>query len=207
MAKRKSLAKWVDAQREQGLEPDIAPELLSEAQRQSWRDMTVEDFRGLVDAVRQIEHLGRLKNKLLVAAEKRAFDQVLGELVGGIAQHALSKPQTQMSPATMAEAARLKGEQFFLAHLKVANITQVMDGGETGGPVWSFFARSAQERANWKATRQREMTEKLMAIMQPVLKRAKGFRTLRERPALPHRGLQSGDTAASRATLLPWPGR
>lgn len=56
---RKSLAEWIKAQREAGLEPDISPEMENEAYRQSYKDMTVEEFRGLLDTVKQIEHMGR----------------------------------------------------------------------------------------------------------------------------------------------------
>ena len=182
--KRKSLAAWLEAQREAGMEPDVPAELQNEAFTKSYKDMTVEEFRGLRDTVKQIEHLGRLKHKLLTAADQRAFDAVRDEIAASIGQHANGAAPEQSTPATDAGARKLKAHQFFLSHLKVANIAQRMDGGETGGPVWTFFARSAQERANWKAAKQAELTGKLMEIMRPVLARAGQFRTARARPAL-----------------------
>lgn len=167
----RGLAAWVESQREQGIEPDIPQNLLDEAERKSYKDMTVEEFRALLDSVKQIEHLGKLKHELLGKRERIAFGQKRDELVAGIGAHFKGAAPTRLTPSTDMEARKLKAQQFFLSHLKVANITQVMDGGETGGVVWDFFTRSAQERANWKAQRQAEMTEKLMGVLTPVLKR------------------------------------
>lgn len=182
--RRQSLASWIEQQRELGIEPDLAPELVTEAFRQNWREMTVEQFRGLVEAIQQIEHLGRLKHKLLAIKDKREFEAVRDAVVASIREHYSGKTPDQYSPATNAETLKLRAHQFFVDHLKVANISQAMDGGETGGEMWGFFVRSAQERANWKATKQADLTEKLMEIMIPVLKRNREMRKREFYPAL-----------------------
>ncbi len=79
IARRQSLLEWVDAQQARGLTPLIDEKLIDEAKRQHYRTMTVEDFRGLIDTVRNIEHLGRLKKKLLTARDERALEERVGE--------------------------------------------------------------------------------------------------------------------------------
>lgn len=86
--RRKSLLDWVQAQQEQGLEPVIDPELLDEARRTSYKDLRLEELRGLVDAVKNIEHLGRLKKQLLTAKEKREFQAAVDEIATGIVANA-----------------------------------------------------------------------------------------------------------------------
>src|SRR3569833_2459326 len=44
-----------------------------------YKDMPVEDFRGLVDAVKSIEHLGRLKTRLLDLQEMRELKELAAE--------------------------------------------------------------------------------------------------------------------------------
>lgn len=56
---RESLLNFVERMAGQGQEPQIPEALLNEAMRQHYRDMQVEEFRGLVDAVKSIEKMGR----------------------------------------------------------------------------------------------------------------------------------------------------
>lgn len=81
IARRESLASWVESQAAQGLEPNIPEKLLNELDQKHYMQMTVEEFRGLVDAVKSIEHLGRLKNKLRDRAEMREIDDLADEAV------------------------------------------------------------------------------------------------------------------------------
>lgn len=77
--KRKSLLEWVQEQNDKGLEPAIDAKLLDEAQKMHFRDMSVESFRGLLDAVKSIEHLGRMKQKLLDIKDMREFNAVVAD--------------------------------------------------------------------------------------------------------------------------------
>jgi hypothetical protein len=77
--RRQSLLEWVQSQRDKGLDPAVPDKLLDEAQRMPYREMSVEDFRGLLDSVKSIEHLGRLKNKLLDLKEQRDLDALVDE--------------------------------------------------------------------------------------------------------------------------------
>jgi hypothetical protein len=98
--KRTALAEWLTAQREAGFEPDIPPELENEAFRTSYKNLTVEEFRGLVDTVRQIEHLGRLKHKLLTAADQRDYEAARDEIAASIHEHAQGREADARTPTT-----------------------------------------------------------------------------------------------------------
>lgn len=168
--KRTALAEWIKAQREAGLEPDISTELENKAFRTSYKNLTVEEFRGLVDAVRQIEHLGRLKHKLLTAADQRAYEAVRDEIAASIHEHAQGREADTRTPTTNMGRAVQGLKRFWASHIKAATWARVMDGGKDGGPVWEYFVRNANERGDMETTLRAEATAKLSEILAPVFK-------------------------------------
>ncbi|MFN3543719.1 MAG: JAB domain-containing protein [Thiobacillus sp.] len=168
--KRTALAEWIKAQREAGLEPDIPPELENEAFRTSYKNLTVEEFQGLVDTVRQIEHLGRLKHKLLTAADQRAYEAVRDEIAGSIRENAQGRQADTRTPTTNMGRALQGLKRFWASHIKAATWARVMDGGKDGGPMWEYFVRSANERGDQETTMRAEATAKLSEILAPVFK-------------------------------------
>lgn len=166
--KRTALAEWIKAQREAGLEPDIPPALENEAFRESYKNLTVEEFRGLVDTVRQIEHLGRLKHKLLTARDQRAYEAVRDEIAGSIREHSQGREADTRTPTTNMGRAVQGLKRFWAAHIKAATWARVMDGGKDGGPMWEYFVRSANERGDQETTMRAEATARLSEILAPV---------------------------------------
>lgn len=171
--KRKSLLEWAEGQREQGFEPDIPPELLAEASRKSYKDMTVEELRGLRDTVKQIEHLARLKHKLLTAKDQREYEAVRDEIAASINENAGDRRADTRTPTTNTGRAVQGLKRFFAAHVKVATWARILDGGRDGGPVWEYFVRSANERGDMETTMRAEATTKLSDILAPVFKLGK----------------------------------
>lgn len=171
--KRTALADWIKAQRDAGLEPDIPAELENEAFRKSYRDMTVEEFRGVVDTVKQIEHLGRLKHKLLTAADQRAYEVVRDMIVASIHEHAQGREADTRTPTTNMGRAVQGLKRFWAAHIKAATWARIMDGGKDGGPMWEYFVRAANERGDMETTLRAEATAKLSEILAPVFKLGK----------------------------------
>jgi hypothetical protein len=171
--KRTALAAWVESQREQGLEPDIPADLLNEAYRTSYKNLTVEEFRGLVDSVKQIEHLGRLKNRLLTAADNRAFDAVKEEIVASIEANSRGRTSDARTPTTNLGRWAQTMKNFYASHIKAATWARVMDGGQDGGPMWEYFIRSANERGNMETQKRADATAALTKIMAPVFKQGK----------------------------------
>jgi hypothetical protein len=168
--KRKSLLQWVESQREIGIEPVLPEGMLDEARRVSVKDLTVEEFRGMVDTVKMIEHLGRLKDKLLTAKDQRAFSAVKQELIDSIALHGKGRTADTRTPTTTAGVWFDKVKGFGANHIKVATWARIMDGGKDGGPMWERFIRGANEAGDRETTMRAEATKRLSEIMAPVLK-------------------------------------
>lgn len=79
--RRQSLLDFVAAQRDRGYDPAIPDALLNEAMTGHYKDMSLEAFRGLVDSVKSIEHLGQLKQTLIDGQKARDFADVQREAV------------------------------------------------------------------------------------------------------------------------------
>lgn len=165
--RRQSLAEWVQAQREQGIEPDIAPEMLDELKRQPWQTLTVDGLRGLVDTVRQIEHRGRTKNELLTARKKEDYNTAIENMVASIDAHARVSGIENRTPTTKAGKAKAAVGRFFAAHLKTAMLARRFDGNADGGAVWEYFIRPANAAADRETTMRAEATAKLSEILAP----------------------------------------
>lgn len=171
--RRKSLLAWAESQRDQGFEPEIPAELLDEAQRKSYKDMTMEELRGLVDTVKQIEHLGRLKNRLLTAKDQRQYEAIRDDIVKSIDEHAGDRQADTRSPTTTGGRVMQGLKKFWAAHIKIATLARVLDGGRDGGPVWEYFVRGANEAGDNEVTMRAAATLALSDIMAPVLKLGK----------------------------------
>ncbi len=164
--KRTSLAKWIESQRAAGLDPDIPDSLMNEAFRQSYKDMTVEEFRGLIDSVKQIEHLGRLKHRLLAAKDAREFRIIADEVANGIVQYGGKAREVELETPTGIKP-WLDG--LAAGHRKVASLVRQMDGGNDGGPFWKVFVRSMNEAATTEAVMIEQATMRLAELYKPIL--------------------------------------
>lgn len=87
VARRISLADWVRSMEDKGLGHmvQIDPDVIARSDRIPFQQLTVEQARALRDAIKNLDHLGSLKDKLLTAAEQRTFEGVLTDLIGAMA--------------------------------------------------------------------------------------------------------------------------
>lgn len=164
--KRKKLADWLTAQRDAGFDPDIPEELENEAFRKSYKDMTVEEFRGLVDTVKQIEHLARLKHKLLTAKDEREFRAIVDEVSNSIVANGGKERPVELETPT---GVKPWLEGFQAGHRKVASLVRQMDGGRDNGPFWRVFVRAMNERATQEAVMVEDATMRLAELYKPIL--------------------------------------
>lgn len=171
--RRASLLEWVESQRELGIEPLVPAELLAEAQLTSYRDMTLQQFREVVDAVKNIEHLGRLKDRLLKAKDKREFAAIVEELAASIRDNAVVSREERVEAPTQLERAVDTARDFFSSHRKLSSIVRQLDGFKDNGPFWRVFVRSMNEAGDQEAVMRADATESLSALFTPFLKNNK----------------------------------
>ena len=152
---------------------ESAVQLLADAidrsARRPYRDMTVEELRGLVDTIKHIEHLGRLKGRMLTTRGRQAYEAVRDEMAASVVDNAGAGGKNKRT-ATDWLGARLQTlAQFAASHIKVASWARRMDGGQDNGAVWRYLVMPANERASMETTMRAQATQALDDILRPVL--------------------------------------
>lgn len=168
----KSLVAWVDAQKAAGYEPVIDEDVLNEARRVPVRDLTVEEFDGLVASVENIAHLGRLKKKLLTAKDAREFAARVDEAEAAIRDNATRTIPEQIEKGRLARF-RSGVKEFFVMHRKFANTIYEMDGWRDGGALWGLFVRPMNEAGDREAVMREQATIRLSELFKAVSKGAR----------------------------------
>lgn len=167
--KRASLTAWVESQAELGIEPDIPAELLTEAARKHFKDMTVEEVRGLRDTIKQIDHLGKLKNRLLTAKDNRDFKTTVEGLVASIKENANGRVVDNRTRANWGGRKMEMFKGFIAEHRKIASLARELDGIKDGGPMWETFIRSMNTAGNMEASMRAKATKELAVLVKPLL--------------------------------------
>lgn len=169
--KRKSLADWVKAQQDLGFEPTVDPALIEAAQRTHYRNLALDDFRGIVDTVRNIEHLGRLKKKLLTAKDEREFEQRVDEASASIRDNARRTVSRKYADEGTPLARVKDGFKGVLSmHRKFASLVREMDGFKDGGALWELFVRPMNEAGDREAAMREQATVELTKVFDRITK-------------------------------------
>ena len=168
-----SIHTFVREMEAEGMAHNLDPEYIDRISRKSWREMTVEEMRGLADTVRQLEHLGRLKNRLLSNQTKRSYQEVRDELAGVL--EASAKAQGRKAKVRREAATRWEKSAQWLSgvwwgHLKISTIARIFDDGKDNGAFFRHFILPLKQAADREATMTAEAAEKLYAVLQPLAK-------------------------------------
>ena len=171
--RRKSAYRFVQEMEAEGMAHNLDSEYIDRISRTSWREMTVEEMRGLADTVRQLEHLGRLKNRLLSNQAKRSYQEVRDELAGVL--EASAKAQGRKAKVRREAATRWEKSEQWLSgvwwgHLKISTIARIFDDGKDNGAFFRHFILPLKQAADREATMTAEAAEKLYAVLQPLAK-------------------------------------
>ncbi|NMZ19710.1 hypothetical protein HBO08_22100 [Pseudomonas rhodesiae] len=156
--RRRSLAQFVSEQEAAGNVVTIPQHLIEQSARVNYRDLTFEELNGVRDAVVNIEHLAKLKNKLLNSKYKRDYEQARSDLIRSLNENVpvdARKVATSESSETTADKAfgALAGLDASLTRME--NVINRLDGKNTSGPwhelVWNPLTEAqANERTLFK---------------------------------------------------------
>ena len=167
--RRTSLLQFVRKMEEQGRAHNIDAEYIAEIQaKRNYREMTVEEMRVLVDTVKGIEHLGRLKNKMLTARDKRTYQEIRDKIVESIRDNARDHDKRTSTAANNIERMEDGFSGFMWGHIKISSIARILDGGKDAGAFWNYFIRPINEAADREATMMAETAQKLEEILKPL---------------------------------------
>lgn len=162
--RRNSLSAWIEEQEEQGLEVIVPKDLIEKARRRSYKDLTVEEMRGLRDSVKNIEHIARFKQKLLDRKAKRDLDQT-AKLMNDTAKE---NNKWHDDPPPIGDGAWRKTmnwkDQFLAEHKKAEFVFQQLDGNKANGIWWNTVFRPIAEAEDAELEMQAETVVKLRAL-------------------------------------------
>jgi hypothetical protein len=198
LERKKSLRSWVEAQQEAGEITAVNEELIArvEAERvTNWREAKVAEIDAAMDALKNIQHLAKIKSKLTAARDGREWGEARTDLLGRMLD---SLPETvggEVSRRDVGdlEAAR-RGVVGALANLnRPENVIEALDGGETG--PWHDYVWTVMQDAENKAVEYRKaLGTKLKALRAET---PEAFKTLQDKVTI-----LGGKLTVSRATLL-----
>lgn len=168
LEKRQSLADFIQKQEEAGFEPIIDETLVNETKRKNYKELTLGELRGHIDSIKNIEHLGRLKNKLLTARDQRDFQRRVDEAKLSIELNSNRKAKVRASPNDVLGEAGRFWRSGIAAHRKFASIVREMDGGQDNGVMWNLLSRSMNESGDNEVAMRAEATADLAKLFNQV---------------------------------------
>ena len=174
--KRRSFAQFIELQEERGFEPIVSADQMEALSRKHYKDMTVEELRGLVDAIKHLEHLARLKKKLLTAKDEREFAQRIAEAVQSIEANANRTVEERATPSDVSGRAAQLWRGFAAEHRKVASIVREMDGGQDGGVMWDLLIRPMNEAGDNETEMRARAAEEMGEMFTPIKHKLGGLK-------------------------------
>ncbi|BAM66447.1 hypothetical protein [Xanthomonas citri phage CP2] len=133
--RRSSLATWIEVQAQKGIDVNLPPKIMDEAFTIPYREMTVADLATLRDAIRSIDHLARLKGKLLLAGEVRDAAEVDAAMAASLAAAHAARPVTtgDRGPKDKLRQAFMQGR---VIQATATDMARELDGFKDQGAIW-----------------------------------------------------------------------
>jgi hypothetical protein len=87
LANRESLNKWIKEQKEKGEQPNVPQEVIDRAAKINFQDITLDEFREVINSLKHIAHLASRKNKLISEKKAREMNELAERVVKSIVEN------------------------------------------------------------------------------------------------------------------------
>lgn len=133
---RRAASRQILEAAEQGLIdlPDAVRQNLESARQTNWRELTVDDMRGLVDAVRQLETVAIREWRMIVDGEVRMIDDDAAAIADSVRSGG-RYVEPNLGSKSKAELMAKWGREALAIWLRPAAIARQADGGEERGAL------------------------------------------------------------------------
>lgn len=145
-----SFEEWAVARNDEGFDVVVPASFAATLGTTHWSRLSVENLIGLDDAVKQVIHLGKLKQTLLDGQDQREFDAIVAEAVdaaGGLRQ----KPPSDLMEPSRWDSIKSGIASIDAALLKMETVFDWLDGGPLGVFNRVVFRRIADAQDREKA--------------------------------------------------------
>lgn len=168
LQKRVSLREFLDqAEAEGEVTLPVPDRLLRDAAKVSYKELSGEDLIGLGDTLDNLEHLGRVKQKLRKAKELREFEQVKQEVLTSIK----ARPIIKRKMRTYTEQERTlmdRAIDFHATLLKPEMVVEFLDGGNIKGPLMEYVFQPITEALNEQNELSVKYNKRIMEIFEDI---------------------------------------
>lgn len=167
LGRRGALRAWLKAAEAEGHAVELPEAVLNDARQVNYRELAVEEFLGVTDAIRHIVHVARLKNRLLRAGRDRHFKDVTARLAASIRENAGGKRAPEVArDRRPSERGRRLVASMFAGHRKIASLARELDGFKDGGAAWEAIIRPINEAGQREAMLNAQATQALSALVE-----------------------------------------
>lgn len=166
---------WVQKQQDAGLPVGLDPDVVASLGTKHLREYTVDDMRSLVEQIKSIEAVGRLKKKLLTAKDKREFNAIMDEGEASIRGHGGKAKTLPIAPNAAEFSKGRMIRAFALAGRKLSSLARVLDGHKDNGWFWRTFVRPMNEAGDRETALLRHTAAQMREIFQPLMKMKGGL--------------------------------
>lgn len=167
LARRESLREYLDKAAAEGLVVNVPDYLLRQAGRVNYRELTVEELLGFGSVLDNLEHVGRLKQRLRTAKGQREFAAVKKEILESIARRP-TKEQRMKNYAEPEKGLREKLMGFHASFLKPEQIMEWLDAGDLYGPMAEYVFQPIADAQGRQNELLRDYNARVMEILDKV---------------------------------------
>ncbi len=166
-AERKALATWIAGQKAMGYDLGIPERFINEGFRTHWKNLTNEELNGLRDTVKQIEHIGRERDRLIKSARKQRLVDIRMDMEGSLGQFF----DLSLEPVDITRGLkhRIVGglRKGMAAHTKMEFLFEHMDGERPSGPAWQYLFKPFADAEFDENTRNAEVGRRMAELRAP----------------------------------------
>jgi hypothetical protein len=183
--RRGALNAFVEAMKAAGRENELAiPDaVLADAARKPYKTIPVEELRGVVDSLKNLEHVALRWDRLIDAQQERALGEAADAIVANFDANLPKRPPGRVR--TRGEAARNSVRQFFDLVLNAGTILREIDGFADVGAAYRHIKSPIDEAMNRLTVRKQDAAKALEDLYSVYTKEERRRMTVREHvPAL-----------------------
>jgi hypothetical protein len=135
--RRGALLAFVDAMKASGRENELAiPEsVLRDAAKKPYKTLSVEEMRGVVDSLKNLQHIALRWNDLIDGQNKRKLDEAIADITAAFDANMPKRPPGRVK--TTGEGWRNAGRQFLDLVLNAGTLLREIDGFKDQGAAYA----------------------------------------------------------------------
>ena len=186
-----------------GVEEDrIAPELMmlaEQAQKASWKALTLDEVEYLKASVDNLAHLGRRKNDLLHERKRAEFDATVTEIVDRLdSKESIGDHSQDLGEPTASGAMTKTMRRLHASLAKFEHLFERLDG-QANGPVWTALFRPFAEASDKETAMLRDAADRVKELYAPYSAKER-HRLFNARVSTPE--IEVGKTDLKRVQIL-----